>query len=267
MYVGGWVGRCNKFTLLSPRFRSARFADSDCAEGLAARSQTGFRKSVNLPSYFDVLMLVVSALHLAPTRSPRATCSMSGSLDDFARKAEQAGLLRAEAAVSHESGALWQGAQPDAAYSPQEVIELTLSALQNNDDPKPHSGTALLRRFSSDRFLLAGEPRPEDRRLAPPELTAFFRSSQYGLLLEPACYSQWTFPSETCSLDDEEAWQEVKFETQAGTRGENTLLAKLGWSLVRDGHGCWVTDDISWHDFRDSYRPGIGQEEWPRICG
>ena len=44
-------------------------------------------------------------------------------------------------------------------------------------------------------------------------------------------------------------------------------LAKLGWSLVRDGGGCWVTDDISWHDFRDSYRPGLGQEEWPRICG
>ena len=211
---------------------------------------------------------MLAALHLSSSGPTRGICTMSGSLDDFARKAEQAGLFRPEAARSHESGTLWQGTQPSAAYSPQEVIELTLSALQNNDDPKPHSGTALFRRFSSERFALAGEPRPDDdRRLSPPELTAFFRSSQYGLLLEPACYSQWAFPSETCSFDDDEAWQEVVFESQAGRRGENTLLAKLGWSLVRDGGGCWVTDDISWHDFRDSYRPGLGQEEWPRICG
>ena len=143
------------------------------------------------------------------------------ALDDGA-KAEQAGLLRAEAAVSHESGALWQGAQPDAAYSPQEVIELTLRALQNNDDPKPHSGTALPRRIFERQIPPGRRAAARGSRPAPPELTAFFRSSQYGLLLEPACYSQWTFPSETCSLDDEEAWQEVKFETQAGTRGENT---------------------------------------------
>lgn len=192
----------------------------------------------------------------------------SSPLDAFARKANEVGLLRPEALGLHESGALWEGPTPDASFSPQEVIALTLRALQDNDSPQPNSGTALLRRFSSSDFAFAGEPHQANgRRLAPPELTAFFASTQYNLLLEPSCYSQWSFPSETCSFDDSEAWQEIRFETLADGRGENTLLAKLGWSLVRDRDGCWLTDEVTWHDFRDSYRPGIGQEEWPRICG
>lgn len=123
---------------------------------------------------------------------------------------------------------------------------------------------ALLRRFSSDSFALAGEPStPAARRLPPPALTAFFEESQYGLLLDSEG-SSWSFPSEACSWDEESTWQEVIFES---VDGEETLLAKLGWSLVRDSSGCWVTDDCSWHDFRPEFRPGIGQEEWPRICG
>ena len=43
--------------------------------------------------------------------------------------------------------------------------------------------------------------------------------------------------------------------------------SQVGRALVRDRGGCWVTDQVTWHDFRDSFRPGIGQEEWPRICG
>ena len=188
-------------------------------------------------------------------------------LDDFAKKADELGLLRPEALRSHELGTLWSGPKPDPNLSPQEVIELTLRALRNNNEPQPHSGTALLRRFSSDSFALAGEPHSEsDHRLPPPDLTTFMNSNQYNLLLEPDYASRWMFPSDTCCLDDEEAWQEVTFEC-VGSRGENTLLAKLGWSLVRDRGGCWVTDEITWHDFRDSFRPGIGQEEWPRICG
>lgn len=184
--------------------------------------------------------------------------------DAFAQNVDRMGLLRPEALREHERGTLWSGPNPDPTLTPQEVIELTLRALRNNNEPQPHSGTALLRRFATASFSFAGEP--TQPRLPPPELTSFMSSNQYNLLLEPDCYSTWAFPSDTCCLDDDEAWQEVTFEC-VGSRGENTLLAKLGWTLVRDSGGCWVTDEVSWHDFRDSFRPGIGQEEWPRICG
>jgi hypothetical protein len=29
----------------------------------------------------------------------------------------------------------------------------------------------------------------------------------------------------------------------------------------------WLVDGIDWQDFRERYRPGIGREEWERICG
>ena len=45
------------------------------------------------------------------------------------------------------------------------------------------------------------------------------------------------------------------------------MLAKLGFEMVRREDGVWLFDSIIWHDFRDGFRPGIGQEEWPRICG
>ena len=73
-----------------------------------------------------------------------------------------------------------------------------------------------------------------------------------------------TRPS-TNKLGDGDAWQEVSLEEPDGS-GE--LLAKLGWSLVRRrSDGCWVTDALSWHDFREGFRPGIGEEEWDRSFG
>ena len=79
------------------------------------------------------------------------------------------------------------------------------------------------------------------------------------------------------SLDDDSAWQEVCLEGISGGQesssrstqhGEGELLAKLGWSLVRRRRdGCWVTDALSWHDFRMEFRPGIGEVEWDRSFG
>lgn len=46
------------------------------------------------------------------------------------------------------------------------------------------------------------------------------------------------------------------------------LLVKLGWSLVRrEEDGAWIMDGLDWQDFREEFRPGIGREEWVRICG
>ena len=65
-------------------------------------------------------------------------------------------------------------------------------------------------------------------------------------------------------------------------------LATLGWELRRtmppddltsgaglasgesdrSSDGCsWLTHSITWHDFREAWRPGIGQEEWDRSFG
>ena len=87
---------------------------------------------------------------------------------------------------------------------------------------------------------------------------------------------RWSFPQETVSLDGETAWQEVWLEG-AGGRGrydpepplaEGEVLAKLGWSLRRSrAHGGWVTEALSWHDFRPAFRPGIGEVEWDRSFG
>ena len=83
------------------------------------------------------------------------------------------------------------------------------------------------------------------------------------MLLEPDSYIA-TFPTDTFSLDDDGAWQEVHLESPDGS-GE--VYAKLGWSLRKRGDGCWLTDEVSWHDFREEWRPGIGEEEWDRSFG
>jgi hypothetical protein len=182
-------------------------------------------------------------------------CDVSAA---FADGAAAHGMLRPNVLQQAEAGSLWDGPSPDPGYSPLEVIELTLQALRHNADAtQPHAGTALLRRFSSECFVLAGEPQP---RVTPPELTAFFESSQYDLLLESHGVTH-TFPSDECSFDNE-AWQEVVIEDARGD-----MLAKLGWSLIRRADGCWVTCSIAWHDFRDEHRPGIGQVEWDRSFG
>ena len=159
-----------------------------------------------------------------------------------------------------EAGELWDGPVPEPHLGPLDVISLTLLALSRNDiAAQPHAGTALLRRFSTSTFALVGEPQP---RQTPRELSAFFASSQYNLFLQQEGVSI-AFPSDLVSFGDNDAWQEVVLEdTRSGE-----MLVKLGWSLVRRSDGCWVTDKISWHDFRPGWRPGLGEVEWDRSFG
>ena len=162
-------------------------------------------------------------------------------------------ILRAAAA-----GTLWEGPVPRPDLGPLDVIVMTLEALRANDDRQPSAGTAFLRRFSTDEFMLAGEA----VRLPPQGLTAFMAASQYCLLLEPDGVS-CVFPSDMCQLDHNQAWQEVVLEDRDGE-----MLVKMGWELEkRPSDSCWLTCAISWHDFRDAFRPGIGQEEWDRSFG
>lgn len=65
--------------------------------------------------------------------------------DAFARRADEAGLLRPEALRLQESGELWTGPAPAPDLSAQDVISITLTALRNNNEPKTHSGTGEFR--------------------------------------------------------------------------------------------------------------------------
>ncbi|CAJ1967648.1 unnamed protein product [Cylindrotheca closterium] len=61
-----------------------------------------------------------------------------------------------------------------------------------------------------------------------------------------------------------EAWVECRLFSV--TNGE--LLAVTGWCLEqRAPDGAWQLNRLDWQDFRDKYRPGLGREEWERICG
>ena len=60
----------------------------------------------------------------------------------------------------------------------------------------------------------------------------------------------------------DDAFVNVRLESAAGE-----LLVRLGWELRRGDDGVWRTSRWLWHDFRPDFHPGVGQEEWTRICG
>ena len=199
-----------------------------------------------------VLGLRGSRSTLSCSSSPSRAALICSLVEDFSRRS------RADA----DAGKLWTGPEPTASLSPGEVICLTLTALQANDDPQPHAGCALLRRFATSDFVLAGEPVTASGARRPVQiLSAFFANSQYNLLLDPTVVAR--FPTDMCSFEEGQAWQEVVLEAA----GDGEMLAKLGWSLARDDDGCWRTSEVAWHDFRPGFRPGIGQVEWDRSFG
>ena len=108
----------------------------------------------------------------------------------------------------------------------------------------------------------------------------------------------WNFPSDPVIFEVDEGDGETQtegeriidtcwIESRLRSPKDNTLLAVVGWSLqrrqiIQEDEGsssntfgnntnnlmtCWLLDGIDWQDFRDEFRPGIGREEWERICG
>mmetsp|Transcript_20451 Transcript_20451/g.47979 ORF Transcript_20451/g.47979 Transcript_20451/m.47979 type:complete len:239 (-) Transcript_20451:93-809(-) len=107
----------------------------------------------------------------------------------------------------------------------------------------------------------------------------------------------WNFPSDPVIFEDEDHNGDLVvngiitvdhcwIESRLRSPQDDQLLAVVGWSLKRrriqiPQHGqhmngvhidenelsCWLLDGIDWQDFRDQFRPGIGREEWERICG
>ena len=71
------------------------------------------------------------------------------------------------------------------------------------------------------------------------------------------------FPWDTLDYYDGTAWVECRLRDKLS----DELLVVLGFSFQKSIDEAWLVDSIDWQDFREKYRPGIGREEWERICG
>ena len=160
---------------------------------------------------------------------------------------------------------------PGVGLEPEQVISQTLKLLQHNDEPYCDAGVEVLLRLASDRFKLQLRWLVGSSQKAG-VLSSVFRNpdSQFHLLM---CSYDHHFPLDTYYIDDNRVFVDVQFDAPEGGGGDGKgrkwhgMLAKLGFEMVRREDGVWLFDSIIWHDFRDGFRPGIGQEEWPRICG
>lgn len=157
---------------------------------------------------------------------------------------------------------------PNPLLGPVEVVSRLLDELRNS---KRFSGATLLLETSNEawRDMLrrsVGAPRgTTNALLAPPLETALARpNNQFAILMgvEDENYVA-TFPTDPLEFDDT-CWVECRL--RSGDTDE--LLVAMGWSFEkRPGDGSWVISSLDWQDFRKNYRPGIGREEWERICG
>ena len=97
--------------------------------------------------------------------------------------------------------------------------------------------------------------------------SSFARSNnQFHILTgqEPAPRYVATFPTDPVEEDENTSWLEVRLRDAT----TDELLVVSGWDLKRrESDGAWLIDGLDWQDFRDGFRPGIGREEWERICG
>ena len=92
------------------------------------------------------------------------------------------------------------------------------------------------------------------------------RDCQFNLLLGTEYVA--TFPTEAVQEEDGRGGETCWLECRLRDAGTDDLLAATGWTLRRkEGDGAWLLDHLDWQDFREGFRPGIGREEWERICG
>ena len=125
------------------------------------------------------------------------------------------------------------------------------------------------------------------------------RKNQFGILVGTEDSEKYVpfFPNNYgSSLDDNDYIDDDLLVDETTTNAyvlcelreaeSHRLLVLTGWGLVRsvgveDGElassssssslssssSSWLVDSLDWQDFREAYRPGIGREEWVRICG
>jgi len=215
--------------------------------------------------------------------------SSSSSFDEQARKELSDRLQELHRNLLEEE---WQR-PPNAAYSPQSLVEAILQGLWESDDPLPDSGFLLLLQTATPSwrrkiFQSIGAPYTAGNanwQVVSSALGAAISrpKNQYGLLVS-SCEDEQEesdyetddeeeemsssmpyildFPFEPLDYDDGDAWLECRMRD----KNTNQLLVTTGWSLKRrDDDGSWLVDHVIWHDLRDEFRPGVGQTEWLRV--
>ena len=168
---------------------------------------------------------------------------------------------------------------------PRNVVTAILDGLLRPHDPVPYFGYEILYTSSTTQWRNAlrksvGAPIGVDEASIFRALSSSMErpNNQFGILVglgtdeddsttkyvDDDGYYTIEFPWDTLDYYDGTAWLECRLRH----RETDSLLVVLGWSMQRrDSDGSWLIDGIDWQDFREKYRPGIGREEWERICG
>ena len=168
---------------------------------------------------------------------------------------------------------------PSTDMTPKEVVTSILDGLLSPHDPLPYFGYEILYTSCTDnwketlRKSVGALDDTEEGLIYRALSTSLERiDTQFGILVGMAEETDdgssgdyiVDFPFDTLDYYDGTAWLECRLRDEQS----DTLLVVLGWSFKqRECDGAWLVNAIDWQDFRETFRPGIGREEWERICG
>ena len=160
---------------------------------------------------------------------------------------------------------------PSTNMTPKEVVTSILDGLLSPHDPLPYFGYEILYTSCTDKWKetlrkSVGAPNDAEEGLVYRALSNSMErtDTQFGILVGMAEETIVDFPFDTLDYYDGTAWLECRLRDEKS----DTLLVVLGWSFKqRECDGAWLVNGIDWQDFRETFRPGIGREEWERICG
>ncbi|KAL7524151.1 hypothetical protein ACHAXR_000459, partial [Thalassiosira sp. AJA248-18] len=196
---------------------------------------------------------------------------------------------RDEAASKIEDERLHRPPSNSTHFSePKNVVISILDGLLRPHEPVPYFGYEILYTSSTKHWKdvlrkSVGAPIDTEEELIFRALSASMEraNNQFGILVglgtdqdsntnTPSEFSEESghytieFPWDTLDYYDGTGWLECRMRDKQS----DELLVVLGWSMEqRESDGSWLIDGIDWQDFREKYRPGIGREEWERICG
>ncbi|KAG7352595.1 hypothetical protein IV203_008643 [Nitzschia inconspicua] len=182
----------------------------------------------------------------------------------------------------------WQQPPNPLLDDPTDFVQALLQALQQTS-PLHGGGALVLLQSSTESWrqtILKSIGAPLDgtnEQVAPTLQAALERDdNQFAILVDKNLHYQthntdsnndnrtgntvvkWYFPSDVLDFQDGTCWVESRLRTVP----DDQLWVAAGWSLrQRTSDGAWLLDGVDWQDFRDDFRPGIGREEWERICG
>lgn len=162
--------------------------------------------------------------------------------------------------------------------NPIAFVETCLRRLQHNDDPFPDSGIRFLLRMSTKSWRQQirqsiGANGEEDAASLERVVCAVSAAmaqpdNQYALLLQSPLAYRAVFPSEPLIFPEGDTARSGWVECQLRHPETDQLLVSMGWQLRSENdEDEWRMERIDWQDFREPFRPGIGREEWMRICG